>query len=446
MILKRVSLSFWSVTAVSRGGGSSEQGFSIVEALIAALIIAVAGAGLGTSLVHLSHSRQKSQLISQAVGVEAALVSALQDPNTYSATANPSSATALTAIKNGAVVTTPVDVTVTPDPTQPPFHIFSGGAPVYLDDKDNALPGPGGNWAIKVALSNVNLNPATNLYSYAYNIQVNPALANVAQTGATNIAPPAGSADLNVVIPPQTLSVANQTQAACLPAATYLAMLGLDQGGNPICVERAQNKCLQNYIAKGFQLIQQGPNLYSYEFTCMKLRSLSCPTQLTDAGVPDLTLNNPYVLQSFIPNTLDSGVAGAIAPTGQCVFMAAKSKGPIVVPLPYTNGVTVTNACPPHYIVSGINCTAGANNAQPATVVCASSDPAVPVAPSPATGMAAFVTQANPNSVTCQRKETQVCCGDNPANCAAVWTGQVNLSYSCVLNGTTAETVSAIPN
>lgn len=151
-----------------------------------------------------------------------------------------------------------------------------------------------------------------------------------------------------------------------------------------------------------------------------------------------MTLYSPYSLQSFLPNSLDR--SGASPGTGTCVFVAAHDTAARILPA-LTDGDKVTGACPPHYVVSNVHCNAGVNNTQPPTVTCASSVPAVPVAPG-----GVSLTYPTAGTILCQRYETQVCCGDDHTNCAQVWTGQVTLDYTCSLNATTQETINAISN
>lgn len=422
----------------SHGEKTGESGYSIIEVLIAGLIISIASLGLGNAIMHLAESRKKTQLVSQSVGMEASIVSALQDPATY--VGNPA---VLTEVANGAPVTAQPTVAVTLDPakaSQTTFNLVAGGAPAYIDKDNKPVASAAGQWTVSAQISA--LNKVGTHYAYAYKIQVNPALANIATTGAANVSAPS-AADLSIVIPKEAISTAQGAAAtvACTPATDYLAMMGLTENNTKICIERARDKCSTKAIAKGFKLVSRGPNLYSYELDCQNLRSLTCPSQLKDGGVVDPNLYNPYTLQSFVPNTLDS--SGGTPGTGTCVFVAASSASyPAAGSLSGDNGISVTGACPPHYVVSTISCLHASDNANPGPHSCASSADAIPQ--KPAAG--AVSSGIGTNNVKCQLTETQSCCGDNHADCAPIWTGKVSLSYTCKLNSTTPETLGATSN
>ena len=60
-----------------------QKGFTLVEVLIASVIVSVSVLGLSTSLVGLGHSRKKSVAVSNSIAIENALVAAITDINSY---------------------------------------------------------------------------------------------------------------------------------------------------------------------------------------------------------------------------------------------------------------------------------------------------------------------------------------------------------------------------
>jgi Tfp pilus assembly protein PilV len=424
---------------MSKARGLNAHGFTITEVLVAAVIIAVSGLGLASAMQHLNFSRKKTQMISQTVALESSLISAIQDPNSYS-----SNAALLTAMSSGQNITDALQPTLqvsvysNTQSTEISTPIVAGGAPIYYD-KNNDVTTAAGDWMSSVTLSK--LAKVQNLYAYNYQIKGNPAVASIPILGASTVTAPTSNAG-SIPIPKESLQFASSAQTTSCTAANDLAMLGLGQDGNPICIRRAEGKCPSTSISKGFSLVLRGqsPLAYSYEFQCQPLRHLSCPTQVVDGGV-DLTMNNPYALQSFVPNSLDEsqGSAGV----GTCVFLAASTGTPPTgLPATGDNGITITNACPPHYHVTPNpgGCQPAANDSAPASLSCVAS---VPADPSTAPPGGAVISYPDARSVRCQRQVTQVCCGDDHTRCASPWSGHVSLTYTCTLNSG-VETVSAI--
>jgi prepilin-type N-terminal cleavage/methylation domain-containing protein len=425
----------------------SERGFSLVELLVASAIIATSALGLGTAIRHLLISREKTQTISQAIGIEGSLVAALQDPTTYAPTGANSKVLAAMRAGSSNPPQPTITVTVSAADAKVPqvFKIVAGGAPVYLDKNAKVISVGSGNststnWYTKLSLSP--LAKIGNHYSYNYQLQINPNLGVLASLGFSKTLTAPTTDEASIIIPAETLALADRATAnmSCDPE-TSLAMLGIDQGGKPICIERAKNSCSSKAIPKSFRLVQQStsPLSYSYEFRCQRLHVLSCPDKLNIGGVPDASLTNPYALQSFIPNTLDS--SGDLDGTGTCVFVASKTvthtEGP------FQDGVSFAAACPLHYTLNAasVKCNAGTDDpVAPATVTCVKNKPAVPVKPGKT------VAKVSGGVITCQRAVTQVCCGDDPTRCAGIWSGTVSVTYTCGLDANVTETVPAISN
>lgn len=432
-----------------------QDGFSILETLIAGVIVAATALGLGMAISFLQKSRQKTEIVSQSIAVEAAIFTALQDPTNYkNAVAGSPNQTASTDLSNGNLPSTAFTISVMLEPAIPanpplvpvdipakvfPITIYPNQPSTVQLDKNMNLCAGCPDWTVQASVSPVHKNPA-GIFEYAYQIQGNPKLVNMASTGAANINSLAES-DYTIIIP--DASYDSSAATTCDPGS--LAMSGIDKA-KAYCLYPPQQKCPPKTIAKGYQLVPYSakPGSYSVELNCSPIRFMTCPSQVMISNVASGVMGtNAYALQNFLPNNLDPnnvnpGTSGA-APSGTCIFLGKSTSDPQPVsPVTMPGGMGWdTGACPPHYHIN--QTTAGCTmlpDPYPGDLVCP--DGATQTTPLP-TKQISFPTVT---SIQCQVVVTKVSCQSDPTIFKAR-SGTVTVAYQCDIDSNVDQTTPA---
>lgn len=404
---------------------SGARGFSIIEALIAAALISAAALGLGNAISQLSKTRAKSQLISTAISLESALVSALQSPASY----NDYKA----MLQKGQV---PSDMTIS-IPGDNPLSIKPGQT-IYLTKQMQTCPQQNFNdTTCSLLLKLAPMKKIDDHFSFAYSIQGNPKLTAMSPLGSPN-------ADDYTISIPVDIYQAQGSDINCDDKTVDIGMMGMGDDGKPICIKkpRSTDTCPAGTLAKGFKVVFDGGSKeYRLTFDCSEpLRTLSC---IPNTGNP---YPGAYSLQSFLPASLDRASSAASLTYNTCTLIAAN-------PSPYANsggtpylmtqkdGVQVNNACPAGYKPQFIRCDVSAAAGQ--DVVCKSGIKLTHINPTQAKGV------NDGNNVSCQViVPSQPFCSNSPgdpAYQAKAW-ADANLTYQCVLDGSVPETLRATAN
>jgi hypothetical protein len=402
------------------------HGFSIIEALIAGVLVAVAALGLGQSISQLSKTRTKSQLVSTAISLESSLIASLQSPSTYNSYKS--------SLQSGQI---PSDMVI-PIPFDDNSLSIRPGQTLYLTRQLQLCPRQSfTDTACALMIQLAPMKKIDDHFAFAYSIQGNPQLTTMSALGSPQ------ASDYSVSVPVDIYQ--NQANDVnCSDRLTDIGIMGMGDNGKPICIKKpnAGDTCPRGTLAKGFKVIfDSGSKEYRLAFQCSPpLRILSC---IPKSGNP---YPGAYSLQSFIPASLDRAAPPSALAGNTCTLIAtnpspyADGSGAFRV-LTQRDGVQVTNACPAGYKPQVVRCDISSLGGQ--DVICRSGLRLTHVKPTKAQG------SVQGNNVACQVVvPAQPFCSNSPGDPnyqTKAW-ANANLSYQCVLDGSAPETLQATAN
>ena len=291
----------------------SNKGFTIIDSLIATVIVITGFLAVTTTMRGAFQISLKSRLIARQVALESAIISGLQDPANFSTTVRASLGAgnppaAFTISDSNSVVIAQIGRTL--------FFTPEGTSCPALSINNRCL--------LSVRLD-INCR-GSGLCFAAYQIAVAQLGQNlsISALGSPNFA----AADYALPLP-YDLYLGKQIQGVCDPN-TELAVNGLNrQTGTLTCIRKPAltTACADRRLAS--RLIYNNINR-SIEMQCRPAgRTLTCPTN--------------YALWNFNPASLDTST-----PTGRCVFIGANTTGQW--PNPPAPALSVSGTfCPSHY-------------------------------------------------------------------------------------------------
>ncbi|MES2801446.1 MAG: hypothetical protein V4654_03055 [Bdellovibrionota bacterium] len=304
----------------------STKGYSIIEALIAGGIIAVVTGGLGIAINQGIKTRNKIQIVANAVALEAAITSALQDPTSYNGFANILSSQNISQFRSEFRLNVP-DWGNIPIQTGSTTS-FTNQRQVCNDFDTNK------DCTMRVRIDAQETSTSPLRYAFAYRIEINPLVAAMPALGKA-----AGgnfeAADYIIPVP----NSAHNASIAC-DSLTPLAATGYNSStGQMTCLEGPTTSCASGSIAVGLQISIGSNNL---NFVCQPLAQLSCSSDL-------------YAINRFSPqNMMNIGQAES---TSQCGFIGATTVNS------FTGPVGLANAVDRPILGNSGRSTAGAGNA-----------------------------------------------------------------------------------
>lgn len=283
----------------------NDKGMSIVEILMGAAIVSIAGMGLTVAVQSMARAQIKTQVVADAVSLETLLARAIQEPTTYTSYK--------TLLQQGD------DASFEQFKTQFRVAVPSWGSgqlaigETYFSRSGEVCA----NFSVNNCLYRVNLQvqrtPGTPpTYAFAYRIQLNEDMVPMTPLGAKT-SDAAGNTYLgnNFAVDDYRYKVPTSVTAANIVCASGQIAMGFDASTGLLnCAGVSTAPCPANTIPIGIQIVNNNVQL-----NCQPVRRITCS---------DGTANSvAYALSSFQLNTLDSRVPASTAVSGaRCAFVA----------------------------------------------------------------------------------------------------------------------------
>lgn len=295
-----------------------EAGFGIPQALLAAALISISIAGIGSLTYFSAIGSKKSRSTSKAFALETQIITGFQnsvemDPAKMYLTTGTIPSSFTFTLSNGINPVTEV-----------------GGTLFFSPDSDTPCAYDAEKCFIKVesALRCFSISGVSYpVCKAAYRISFDTQLFSLSPVGVLEPGPLSAVPDEQFTLPVAYDLFVQETQANCSDSST-LMVTGFDRDTGVLnCAHFPQKNCLDGEISTGL-IYDSTTN--SVELKCQPLNKFSCP--------------NNYALLSFNPATFSPG-SGFAAPT--CVFIGRKSAPwPIAVS---GNDSVAGTFCPDNY-------------------------------------------------------------------------------------------------
>lgn len=442
----------------------SQLGYSLVEVLVAAGIMAGLAGVFGTSYVKLGQSKNKSEFVAKLTALESAINRALLDSTTYSANMN--------SFRDGII---PAGFTING------VSFSVGGRSFSLDLPVNAVTNFGPNFEacagaacrfeVRVVMRSVSSARSTgvseNSVAANYSLKVINSDFNIKFVGggSQKLASEAFTdQDLNIVVPDELFETASALTRLCdFQNGEYIRGYNRETGEANCSVIPslgATTPCSATQIPIGVEF-DATANLF--RFRCRSLVNAQCP-------VNDAATGRFYSLQTITPNFLDSLATPPVGANsrpvrGTCVIATENTSN---LPPPRV-GDTFANL----HEIRGVVCSPGYRSASSCSIdassivatngttgdcatECRVWDYAPPIniegppgvfTPTSYPFCAAYgvTVPPVPGVVSFSQSGASVDCRllFQPQQCGATWTARLNLDVTCVWDGTHPETISA---
>jgi hypothetical protein len=318
------------------------SGFSIIEALVASVIVMGAFLGLASAMIQTQQLGPKSKILNTMLHLESEIASQLQNPDAF---------VAVHSVND-------LQTLILKDSSSNILAKATPGSISYFDI--SGQPCPSKNTSTCFISTELGFDCTTVIGSYnfcqaAYSIQadVNDFKVSVHPRGVAKKIGAAFSKVSGDYSTPISFNMYNGSkgQEGCDSSSDAFLVTGYERDtGKVFCAKRPQQACPAGSIAVGIKFVPSGslPITGSFELDCRAMKKVGC-----DTG---------YVLYNFDPSKLypTSSV------TGQCVFAGADDVTHSVTKsqLNYVAGTL----CPPDYDVdsTSVSCNVGS----PACVSC----------------------------------------------------------------------------
>jgi type II secretory pathway pseudopilin PulG len=336
----------------------NSRGFSLIEPLIAGAILSAAILGTAVGLKALAAAHKKTQVVDNAIELEAQLLRAITQNSTYTSqgvaildalrAGQPAGPVALADGLTfdlcaqriaGACAAGNADTLIQPGQTLC-FGSRISNAP-RVGACDFTVPDNGDE--LQVFLSRMqSMNTTPPRYMIGYSITGNPSFGKLALMGsATPVNLQALNGDYSIQIPIDAYNT--PTTTTCVPDTTYPVIVGIN--GFDKTVSPPTISCIRMPTTP----LSCPPQTFPKTLRASQLPPPSNDLLLTmDCGptARTMTCSPGYALENFDPSTLDPAKPAA---TGSCVY---RNSSPAVSGTYQTNsGLISGHVCPPNYHV-----------------------------------------------------------------------------------------------
>lgn len=279
----------------------TSSGFSLIDILMASLIISVAAAGLGVAVNSSVSTRQKLDVVNNMVAVESLLIEQLQNPDVFK---EPTYIAALT--KRDLTTFRSQFVLSMPEWGNAQFRLTGPTAATRYRRNGSVCSAGCTDWIFQLSfdIRETSSSPNPPAYAFAYNLSANPEVASMPSMGMPQ---PFTTASYQIVLPAKSF-LGDDT----CDASTDVGMTGFNfQTGQAICLHKPTLSCPLGSFASGLKTFPETgtePPL-GLEYSCQRIQKVECPLG--------------YALTLLKPAELDiRNHAAPVTDKAACVFMA----------------------------------------------------------------------------------------------------------------------------